>query len=741
MTRSRMNWLFTGLLLLLMALAGCAPAAVEVVQVIEQPLVVEEAPPPAAEPVEEVPFGIDRFDVDLGRFDGGKMWTFDNPPVDWFAEAYGIDADSAWFAKARLGALRLSSGCSASFVSDRGLILTNHHCTRESIVEVSRDGESLMEEGFLAATGADERKVPDLYVEQLWGITDVTSRVHSASRIVRGDNERVQARRNKASDIEKELREAAAVRDSTLHVEVVELYSGERYAAYTYRRYEDVRLVMASEEQMGFFGGESDNFTFPRYALDVAFLRAYDEDGNPAVTPHHYAWSTEGASVGDAVFLVGNPGSTSRLGSASQLIFERDYVLPQQVAALERRAELLRPFAGTAGSDSADALNNMWFDVSNTLKSFSGKLSGLRNDTLIARRSAAEYQVREDLFKSDSLSVRYGSLFQELDDLQLSKRAEAGRMAGFAFFGTTLGSRILLRALYGYYYANLQRRGFVDQEVLADIRKDALALDDFPAEVDESLIKLRLQELQEALGAQDPTMRSLLGELTIDSLAASIVATTSLTDSAGFAELLDKGFLGRDDSTVQVISALAPLYFTVQQQVESFQNREDLLVAELAALRFALYGTDMPPDASSSLRISDGRVGGYAYNGTRAPAFTTFYGLYDHFHAYRDISREWDLPERWRDPPEALDLSTPLNIVSTNDVAAGNSGSPLLNQNLEIVGLLHDGNIEALANVYVFSDRTARAISVDVRGILESLRHVYGADRLVQEIIAEPDEL
>ncbi|MDE2770994.1 MAG: S46 family peptidase [Bacteroidota bacterium] len=740
MIHSRMNGLSVGLPLLMVVLAGCATSAVEVVQVIEQPLVVEEAPPPVAEPVEEASFEVDRFDVDLGRFDGGKVWTFDNPPVDWFTEEYGIDADSAWFAKARLGALRLSSGCSGSFVSDRGLILTNHHCARESITDVSRDGESLLEEGFLAATGADERKVPDLYVEQLWGITDVTRRVHGASRIVRGDTERVQARRNKASDIEEQLGAAAAARDSTLHVEVVELYSGERYAAYTYRRFEDVRLVMAPEEQIGYFGGESDNFTFPRYSLDLAFLRAYDKEGNPAATPHHFAWSTEGASVGDAVFVVGNPGSTSRLGSVSQLVFERDYVLPQQVAALERRAELLRPFANSAESDTADALNNMWFNVSNTLKSFSGRLVGLQNDTLIARRSAAEYQVQDDLFKSDSLSGRYGSLFQELDELQLSKRAEAGRMAGFTFFGTTLGSRILLRALYGYYYANLQRRGFVDQEIITDVRKDALALDDFPAEVDESLIKLRLREIQEALGAQDPTMRSLLGEITIDSLAAGMVANTSLVDSAGFADLLDKGFLGSDDPTVRVISALAPLYFTAQQQVESFQNREDLLVAELAALRFALYGTDVPPDASSTLRISDGRVGGYVYNGTRAPAFTTFYGLYDHFHAYRDVSREWDLPERWRNPPEALDLSTPLSMVSTNDLAAGNSGSPLLNQNLEVVGLLYDGNIESLTNEYVFSDRAARAISVDVRAILESLRHVYGADRLVQEIISESDE-
>ncbi len=728
-------WLIGGLLLYT---GGCAPAALEVVQVINQPLVVEEqlqasnasveAPDPMAS------LTVDRFDVDVDRFDGGKMWTFDNPPVGWLAEAYGIDADSVWFAKARLGALRFGVNCSASFVSGQGLILTNHHCARESIVEVSGEEEDLLEAGFLAAAAVDERKVPDLYVEQLLEISDVTRRVHGASRIVRGDNERVRARRDKASVIADELTSAARMRDSTLRVEVVELYSGERYAAYTYRRYEDIRLVMAPEKKLGYFGGEEDNFTFPRYTLDMAFFRAYDREGNPAVTPEYYPWSQDGVGAGDAVFVVGNPGSTSRFGSVSQLMFERDYTLVQQVEAFQRRVDVLQSFVGMDGP-GADALENMWFTTSNSLKALSGQLEGLRNDTLIARRSAAEFQIREDLFQVDSLSARYGALFQELDEIQLSKRAEAGRMAAFTLFGTTIGSRILTRALYGYYYANLQRRGYVDEETLDGIREDALALEDVPVEVDRALIVLRFEELLNALGAQDPTMRSILEGLPTDSLAATLATTTALSDSAGFAALLEEGFLGSEDPVVPVISALAPLYFTAQQQSESFKNREDLLVAELASLRFALYGTDIPPDASFSLRFSDGRVGGYAYNGTRAPAFTTFYGLYDHFYAHRTVSASWDLPERWRDPPETFDLSTPLNLVSTNDITGGNSGSPLLNQNLEIVGLVFDGNIESLPNVYVFSDRTARTVSVDVRAILASLQHVYKAGRIVEEIL------
>jgi len=726
-----------GFVLLLAVMSSCSPGPRQVIQVISEPLVVEETASSSQSWDQQDPIdtlSVDRFDVDIGRFDGGKMWTFDNPPEQWLSEAYEIQTDSSWFAKARLGALRFGSNCSASFVSDRGLILTNHHCARESIADVSGEREDLLKDGFLAREKSEERKIANLYVEQLWEITDVTERVHRAGQVVRGDNERVRARLDKAREIEEAMTQSAKMRDSTLRVEVVELYSGERFAAYTYRRYEDVRLVMAPEKELGYFGGEQDNFTFPRYTLDMAFFRAYDQNGNVAMTPHHYDWSTKGVEAGEPVFVVGNPGSTSRLGSVSQLRFERDYVLKHQIEALQRRESLLRSFRGGDGPGS-DEIDNMWFSISNSLKALSGQLKGLRNDTLMAKRSAAEFQMREDLFKSDSLSARYGSVFQNIDELQRSKRAEAGRMKAFTFLGTTIGSRILTRALYGYYYANLQQRGYADKSALDDIRKEALALKDFPLEADQAMMVIRFQELQEALGMNDPTIRSILGGLTIDSLASKIATTSVLSDSAGFAELLDTGYLSSDDPTVPVMSALAPLYFTAQRQAESFTNREDLLHAELASLRFALYGTDSPPDASFSLRISDGRVSGYRYNGTHAPAFTTFYGLYDHYYAYRNLSEAWDLPERWQNPPDTFVLSTPLNFVSTNDITGGNSGSPLLNEHLEIVGLIFDGNIESLPNVYIFSDRTARAISVDVRAIVVSLEHIYNAEFLVQEIM------
>ncbi len=721
-------------LLVVLLGVGCAPTAVETARVVERPVIVEEVnerpmTPPAT--LEEP--AVDEFDVDVGRFDGGKMWTFDNPPADWLKEAYNLDADSAWFARARRGALRFGSNCSASFVSASALIMTNHHCARESIAEVSQDEEDLLEVGFYAAAQEDERKVADLFVEQLLGIEDVTARVHSASRIVRGDDERVRARRNKASEIERALTSAAATQDSSLRVEVVELYSGGRYAAYTFRRYDDVRLVMAPEKRIGYFGGDPDNFTYPRYALDVSFFRAYDKDGLPVTTSDYYRWGRDGVGAGDPVFVVGNPGSTSRLGTVAQLQYERDYALPRQIQALQRRVAILRPFVGFE-TDAANAVENVFFSVSNSFKALTGQLEGLKDDTLIARRSAGEYELREAIFKSDSLSAHYGTLFQNMEELQLSKRAEAQRAAAFAFFGTEAGSHVLMRALYGYYYASLQRRGFVDEDELANIRKEALAVEDLPPEVEESLVAVRLEELREALGTQDPTFRGITGGLVVDTVAAHLLAATAVKDSAGFAELLDAGFLGSDDAVVPLINGLAPLYFAVQQQMQSFNSRETLLSGRLAQARFAIYGETTPPDASFSLRLADGVVAGYSYNNTFAPAHTTFYGLYDHYHAYRQVSREWDLPGRWLTPPSGFDLSTPLNLVSTNDITGGNSGSPLLNKELEIVGLVFDGNIESLPNVYLFTDRVARAVSVDAQGIVAALEHIYEADRILAEI-------
>ncbi len=716
----------------ILALAGCT-APREVALVLERPAAVEEVRLPS-QGAEADSLTISVPDVELGRFDGGKMWTFSDPPFDYLVQEYDVQLDTSWFKRARLGALRFSDFCSASFVSRRGLVLTNHHCARESITKLSRVGEDLFNDGYYADSAHAERRVGDLHLDQLVEIQDVTDRVRSASRVVRGDNEQVRARAAKASDIEEELTTAAKARDSTLRVEVVEYYDGGRYAAHTYRRYEDVRLVMAPEKQLGYFGGDADNFTYPRYALDMAFFRVYAEDGAPLETDNYFRWSTSGSREGEVVFTVGFPGSTSRLGSVAGLEHVRDFVAPARIEALEARADVLVEHIG--GAQDA-ALQNALFSLNNTLKAQTGQLAGLQDEDLMLRRRASELMLRRDIQAVDSLRVAYGGLFQDLQELQLSKRSGFQRSRAFVFFGTAIGSHILTRALYGYYLDTLRRRGYVSEEELAEIREEALGVEDFPVEVEKRLIALRLKEISSALGETDPTVTRITQGQAIDSVAARIAEETALADSAGYAELLSAGYLGSGDITVEVINALAPLYFAAQDQDRSFVNREELLNSQMVLARFALYGSAAPPDANSTLRISDGTIRGYAYNGTLAPAFTTFYGLYDHHVSYGELSEAWQLPGRWKEPPPAFDLATPLNLVSTNDIAGGNSGSPLLNSDLEIVGLVFDGNIESLPNTYLYTDSTARTVSVDSRGMLEALEHIYGADRIVRELRSE----
>lgn len=717
-------------LLVALLLSACGPSkeTATVATVTETaPSTEMEAPEP--EPVTVVPAGYDT--VTAQRFDRGKMWTFENTPVDYFEAEYGFRPDDAWFRKARLGALRIPS-CSASFVSPHGLVMTNHHCGRESISKVSAGEENLLDAGFYAESLDDERKVPDFYVEQLVNIEDVTQRVQS--RIQEGGDTRGRNRQQAIQQMQEEMTAAAQRRDESLSVEIASLYSGARYSAYTYKKFEDVRLVMAPELKLGFFGGAPDNFTYPRYTLDVTFFRVYGDDGEPITPAQHFSWDLDGSSEGDPVFVVGNPGSTSRLSTVSQLEFVRDNMLPGQLDVLETRAAILKPFVeqNPAVADSFD-LRNTYFSVDNSVKNYRGQLRGLRDPYLIARRAKAEQALQDSIMAVDSLRGAYGSILEEIEQLQRSKRVAAKKNTAFAAFSSTaLGSRIMTRAVYGYFYDTLKRRG-AGSDRLESIREDALTIKDWPAEVEEPFIAARLREIQDAFGPNDPTVRSIMANRTPEEIAASLVEGSALMDSTAFAKMLDASFLSSKDPAVPLIQAIAPLFFTTNQQMSDFNSTEETLNGRLARARFAVVGTEIPPDANFTLRLADGRVQNYAYNGTRAQAYTNFFGLYDHYYSYGNAN--WNLPERWIDIPEEFDLETPLNLVSTNDITGGNSGSPLLNQDLEVVGLIFDSNIEALPNEFLYTTEKARAISVDARGILEATRDMYEAERLVEELV------
>jgi len=726
--------LFAVLLMGAGLLAGCGGAGETVsVPVVERP----DATPPAEEDTVEaaspdvvsIPAGYDT--VQARRFDRGRMWPFEHLPTEHFRDAYGVSPDDEWLAKAKRGALQFGEGCSASFVSPNGLVMTNHHCARKYVTDVSRRGENLLENGFYAAALDGERRAQDLHVDQLVEAEDVTERVYDGLR--QGRRAGAEAREQRVESLQEKMTAEASERDSSLRVEVQGLYEGARYTAYTYRRYRDVRLVMAPELQLGYFGGASDNFTYPRHALDVAFFRVYAPDGDPLQPEHHFSWATEGAQPNEPVFAVGSPASTSRLQMVSQLKYERDHELPNRLDALRTRSNLLGEYI-SSHPDSTDRydLRNPYFSIENTVKGLEGQLRGLRDAYLLARRGAAVQALQDSIRAVDSLRQRYGQIVNQIGHLQQSKAVLADKSGAFAAFtNLTLGSRILVRALHGYYYDFLRTRGAPPDRVEA-IREDAEQVRDWPPGLEQKFLVAQFEEVREAYGADHPTVQRLFKERTPEEMASRLVEKSALMDSTAFLNLLDEGYRRSDDPSVPVIEALAPMFLNVNRQMQDIRSTEQTFNARLSRARFAIYGTRFPPNATGSLRLSGGRVQSYSYNGTVAPPFTNFYGLYDHYFSHSQEA--WSLPEQWVAAVDSLDLGAPLNLVSTVDISGGSSGSPLLNSDLEVVGVVFDSNVEGLPNEYLYRNRSARAVAVDARGILEALRTVYDADRLVREI-------
>jgi hypothetical protein len=661
--------------------------------------------------------------LQAGRFDNGKMWTFEYPPLEYFREAYSFTPDSAWFRTAHLGALRLPN-CTASFVSASGLVLTNHHCAREHVVAVARPGETPLDTGFYAARLEDERPVPGLIIDQLIAIEDITAAVDSVPEdqrdaAVAAATARIAARHGGDS--------------AGIVVEPVALWNGARTSAYVFRRFTDIRVVMAPELQLGFFGGDPDNFTYPRYALDMSFLRVY-RNGRPYQPEVHFKWSAAGVQDGEPVFVIGNPGSTSRLQTVAQLEYRRDVgdralvdFFTSHIGAMEAYRA-----AFPVQAESVDIRNKI-FSLSNSLKAYTGIWSGLNDPVIMARRQDAEARFQAAIARDPSLQSRFGPLFQRLAEVQRRKRPYDADVRAFAALGgPDWTPALLMRGIWAFQHRNARAGGAPAQTLdgLVDRMKLVAAQ---PAALQEQLLAARLGDIQRAYGDTSGLVRELLGGTTPAARARAIVAQSALTDSARAVAALQGGTIAADDPGVALAATVMTRYFAWQQGFAPLEEEEGTLGREIGRAHFAVYGTTMPPDATFSLRIADGVVRGYEYNGTRAPLFTTFYGLYDRNRSFPEVP-DWQLPPRWLRPSPAFDLGTPFNFVATADIIGGNSGSPVLNRNLELVGVAFDGNIESLPGDYIYLPEKNRMVSVDARGMLEALRDVYGATRIVGEL-------
>jgi hypothetical protein len=678
-----------------------------------------------------VVFGVDLDTVTAGSFDQGKMWTFEFPPVEYLAREYGFRPDAAWFEKARLGALRIPS-CSASFVSASGLVLTNHHCARSFVTQVQAEGENLLDDGFYARSLSEERAVEDFEADQLVEILDVTDEVNARVDAVSPD-ERQTVREEVLAEIEERLTGERGGEESGFVVEMVSLYNGGRTSAYVFRRYTEAKLVMAPELQIGFFGGDPDNFTYPRYNLDFAFFRIY-ENGEPLSSDVYFPVDDDGLQEGDAVFIIGNPGSTSRLQTVPELEFRRDVSDRYVLELIRSRMAVLDEFIRDHPEEAqARDLRNEFFSLSNSEKAIAGQVAGLEDPVILARRLDTDRRFQEAIDANPALAERYGSLMARMAELQDAKREQAPGFGAFlALTSDIMASATLHRALMAFQVLSARAGGAPDEQI-EELLEGVRSIPQQHADLDEALMAARFQGFIDYYGQDSDIAQAVLQGRSPEGSASVIRAGSVLADSAGAVTALEQGTVGMEDLALGVVRGYLPRFAQFQQVVAQVFPEEERIAAELGRARFEVYGTDVPPDATFSLRIADGVTRGYEYNGTLAPWKTTFYGLYDRHYSHAGEA-DWALPERWLPAPAGMDLSTPLNFVSTVDIIGGNSGSPVLDRELEVVGVVFDGNIESLPGDYIYLPVLNRSVTVDIRAVLEALDHVYGMEHIAAEL-------
>ena len=670
------------------------------------------------------------------RADEG-MWLLTRPPTEHLKKQYGFEPSKEWLRHVQRSCV--SMGASASLVSPNGLVMTNHHVGRGQLQKLSTAERNLLETGFVARSRSEELRCPDMEVNILWDITDVTGRVTAAVKPDMGAAEANTARQKTIAEITKKAEE-----DTGLNCRVVTLYHGGQYHLYCSKRHTDVRLVMAPEGDIAHFGGDTDNFEYPRFCLDMCFFRVY-EDGEPLKTDDYLRWSVNGAAEGELVFVAGNPGRTQRLYTVDHLRFLRDVSYPNALASLWRREVQLQSFVAR-GAENARIASGDLMGVQNGRKARTGMLAGLLDPSVFQAKMAEEKKLRHAVTANEDYRVQWGGAWEELaaalnayEGWQERHSALDGRMAsgGSQLFSI---ARHLVRLAEELPKPNSDRlREYRDSSL------DSLYLRLYsPAPIYDDLEIDRLasafSHVAETFGAEDPFTMKILAGKSPRVRAVELVRGTKLKDVALRKEIAGGGaaaIAASTDPMIRLTYDLDPDARVLRKRYEDeVEGTEEAAYAKIGAARFAVLGEGVYPDATGSLRLTYGQVKGYVEDGRTVPAFTDFAGLYER-HKARGAADPFRLPRSWLDRRDKLNLSTPYNFVCTADVVGGNSGSPVFNKKGEVVGLVFDGNIHTLVWNTIYTDETARTVAVDSRAIIESLRKIYDADSLADELVGK----
>ena len=655
------------------------------------------------------------------------MWLFNALPKQHLKSNYDFEPTEEWANHVMLSSVRFNSGGSASFVSSNGLVLTNHHVGADTIQKLSTPEQNYFQTGFTAQDFAGELKAPDLELNQLVSIEDVTERVNSAVKPDLAAADAFVARRAAMSQIEKESLDQTGFRS-----DVVTLYGGAKYHLYRYKKYTDVRLVWAPEAAIAFFGGDADNFEYPRYCLDVCLFRVYEDD-KPANIKHHFKVSKKGAADGELVFVSGNPGRTQRIFTVAALKYQRDNYLPYVLNFLHRREILFQQF-GLESEEKARRGKDDLFGIQNSRKAYTGMIQGLQNPNFIAKKLSDETELRKKV-ESDPKLKQNAEAWKTIEEIQERQRQILGQTASFSGSIFGIANTLVFMAAEDQKPNDQRLREYTESSRTSleqQLYSSAPIYDDLEFVKFADSIAL----LVERRGADHPLVQQVLDGKDPKTRAAELLAGSQLKSieerkriAAGGQAAIDSS----EDSMIQFAKMLEPEARRLRQISDELSELQRQAYSKITDAYFAIKGTDTYPDATFTLRLAFGSVKGYEEDGMSIAPWTSIAGAYEHEKSH-GAAGDWKLPESWHAHRESLDPKTPFNFVCTADIIGGNSGSPVINAQAELVGVIFDGNIQSLTSDYFYSDQQGRAVSVHSSVIVESLKKIYGAERLAEEM-------